>query len=97
MEVFAVYEKSYNACTLLHADLLPLQYSHFCLTRECASLYLHCYYFENASVHAATFSSPKQNILHRYRNDINTVNQLQLNYFTKIHLLLYLQYWYRDL
>ena len=26
--------------------------------------------------------------LHRYRNEINTVNQLQLNYFTNIHLLI---------
>ena len=34
-----VYEKSYNACTLLHADLLPLQYSNFRLEREWASLY----------------------------------------------------------
>ena len=27
-------------------------------------------------------------ILHSYRNEINTVNQLQLNYFTNIHLLI---------
>ena len=26
--------------------------------------------------------------LHRYRNEMNTVNQLQLNYFTNIHLLI---------
>jgi len=30
----------------------------------------------------------KQTIVHRYRNEINTVNQLQLNYFTNIHLLI---------
>ena len=34
------------------------------------------------------FSSPKQTILHRYRNETNTVNQLQLNYSTNIHLTL---------
>ena len=32
------------------------------------------------------FSSPKQTILHRYRNEINTAKQL--NYFTNIHLLI---------
>ena len=37
------------------------------------------------NVHADAFSSPKRIILHRYRNEINTVNQLQLNYFTNIH------------
>jgi len=30
--------------------------------------------------------SPKQTILQRYRNEINTVNKLKLNYFTNIHL-----------
>ena len=34
------------------------------------------------------FSSPKQTILHRYQNETNTVNQLQLNYSTNIHLTL---------
>ena len=63
---------------------LPLQYSNFCLSREWASLYSHCYQFQNVNVHAEAFSSPKQTILHRQRN---TVNQLQLNYFTNIHLL----------
>jgi len=32
------------------------------------------------------FSSPKQNILHRYLNEINTVNQP--NYSTNVHLLI---------
>ena len=41
----SVYEKSYNACTYLHADLLPLQYSNVCLSREWASLYLDRFYF----------------------------------------------------
>jgi len=40
-----VNEKSYNGCTYLHADLLPLQYSNFCLTREYASLYSGRFYF----------------------------------------------------
>ena len=35
-------------------------------------------------VHADSFSSPKPK---RYLNEINTVNQLQLNYSTNIHLL----------
>ena len=30
----------------------------------------------------------KTNNLHTYRNEINTVNQLKLNYFTNIHLLM---------
>ena len=34
------------------------------------------------------FSSPKQTILHSYRNEINTVNQLQLNYSTNVNLLI---------
>ena len=34
------------------------------------------------------FSSPNKTILHRYLNEINTVNQLQLNYSTNIHLLI---------
>ena len=59
-----VYEKSYNACTQLHANLLPLQYSNFCLSRQWASLYSQCYYFQNANVKAEAFSSPKQTILH---------------------------------
>ena len=46
------------------------------------------FYFENANVHANAVSSPKQIILHRYRNEINTENKLQLNYSTKIHLLI---------
>ena len=76
-----VYENSYNF-------LLLLQYSNFCLSREWASLYSGRFYFYNANVHAKAFSSPKQTISHRYRNEINTVNQLQLNYFTNIHLLI---------
>ena len=72
----------------IHADLLPLQYSNVCLSRQWASLYSDCFYFQNANVHADAFSSPKQTILHRYRNEINTVNQLQLNYSTNIHLLI---------
>ena len=34
------------------------------------------------------FRHQKQTILHKYRNKINTVNQLQLNYSTNIHLLI---------
>ena len=34
------------------------------------------------------FSSPKQTILHNYRNEINTVNQLQLNQSTNVNLLI---------
>ena len=34
------------------------------------------------------FTPPKPTVLHRYRNEINTVNQLQLNYSTNIHLLI---------
>ena len=83
-----VYEKSYNACTQLHTDLLPLQYRNVCLSRDCASLYSDCYYFKNANVHAEAFSSTKQTILQRYWNGINTVNQLKLNYLTNIHLLI---------
>ena len=30
----------------------------------------------------------KKTILHRYRNEINKVNQLQLDYSTNIHLLI---------
>ena len=63
-------------------------YSNFCLSRQWASLYSDRFYFKNAIVHADAFSSPKQNILHRYRNEINPVNQLQLNYSTNIHLLI---------
>jgi len=33
---------------------------------------------------------PNKTILHMYWNEINTVNQLQLNYFTNVQ-------WYRDL
>jgi len=33
-------------------------------------------HFKNANVHADVFSSPKQTILHSYRNEINAVNQL---------------------
>ena len=55
---------------------------------ESASLYSDCFYLQNANVHADAFSSPKQTILHKYRNEINTVNQLQLNYSTNIHLLI---------
>ena len=55
---------------------------------ESASLYLDCFYFKNTNVHADAFSSPKQTILHTYRHEINTVNQLQLNYSTNIHLLI---------
>ena len=64
-------------------------YSNFCLSRQGASLYLDHFYFQNANVHADAFSSPKQTILHRYRNEINcTVNQLQLNYSTNVNLLI---------
>ena len=80
-----VDEKSYNTCTLLHADLLPLQYSIFFLSREWASLYSDRFYLKNTTVHADASSSPKQTILHWYRNEKNTVNQLQLNYSTNIH------------
>ena len=31
---------------------------------------------------------PNKTILHRYWNEINTVNQLQLNYFTNIHIFI---------
>ena len=55
---------------------------------ESASLYSDFFYFENANVHADAVSSPKQTILHTYRNEINTVSQLQLNYSTNIHLLI---------
>ena len=38
---------------------------------------------------AGALSSPKQTILHRYRNEINcTVNQLQLNYSPNVNLLI---------
>ena len=77
-----VYEKSY------YYTQIYLQYSNFCLSSELASLYLHCYYFQNDNVHAEVFLSPKQTILHKNQNEINTVNQLQLNYFTNIHLLI---------
>jgi len=42
-----VNEKSYNTCTKLdlHADLLHLQYSNVCLSRQWASLYLDRFYF----------------------------------------------------
>jgi len=40
------------------------------------------------------FSSTKQTILHRYRNELNIVNQVQLNYFTIIHLLILRLYKY---
>jgi len=40
------------------------------------------------NVHAKAFSSPKETILHLYRNEIITVNQLQLNYLTNMHLLI---------
>ena len=79
-----VYEKSYSACTQLHADLFPFQYSNVCLPRQQASLYLDRFYFQNAYVHA--FSSPKLIVLLRYLKEINTVNQLQLNYSTNIHI-----------
>ena len=39
-------------------------------------------------VHADAFSSPKQTILHRHWNEIYTVNKLQLNYSTYVHLLI---------
>jgi len=47
-------------------------------------------YFPYSTVTISTFSSPKQTILseHRYRNEINTVNQLKLNYSTNVHLLI---------
>ena len=38
-------------------------------------------------MYADAFSSPKQTILHRYQNEINTVNQLQLN-SNNVHLLI---------
>ena len=75
-----------QAMSLNFADLLPIQYSNFCLSMEFANLYSDCCYFQNASADA--FSSTKQTILHTYRNEINTVNQLQLNYSTNIHLLI---------
>ena len=34
------------------------------------------------------FRQQKQTILHSYRNEINTVNQLQLNYSTNVNLLI---------
>ena len=40
---------------------------------------------ESASLYSDAFSSPKQTILHTYRNEIN---QLQLNYSTNIHQLI---------
>ena len=46
-------------------------YSNFCLSRECACT---CNVPIEPNVHA--FSSPKQTIKHRYRNEISTVNQL---------------------
>ena len=54
------------------------------MSRESASLFL----FLDTNIHASAFSSPKQTILHRHRNEINTVNQLQLNYSTNVHLLI---------
>ena len=44
--------------------------------------------FRTLNVHADAFSSPKQIILHTYRDEINTVNKLQLNYSTNVHLLI---------
>ena len=82
-----VYENSYKH-VYLHADLLPLQCSNVCLARQQASLYSDRFYFQNVNVHADAFSSPKQTILHRYRNEINTVNQVQLNQSTNVHLLI---------
>ena len=52
------------------------------------SLYSDRFYFKNANVHAGALSSPKQTILHMYRNETNTVNQLQLNYSTNVNLLI---------
>ena len=90
LQKFLMFMKNITpACTLLHADLLPLQCSNVCLSRQQASLYLDRFYCQNAYVHAYNaFSSPKLIILHRYLNEINTVNQLQLNYSTNIHLLI---------
>ena len=42
--------------------------------------------FLNASVHADALSSPIQT--RRYQNETNTVNHLQLDYSTNIHLLI---------
>ena len=82
-----VYEKSYNTCTQLHAYILPLQYSNVCLSREWASLYLDRFHYRTLTyMYAEAFSSPKQTILHKYRNEINIVNQLQLNDSTNVHL-----------
>jgi len=54
------------------------------LSRQWASLYSDRFYFENANAHADAFLSPKQTISHRYRNEKNTVNQLQLNKSTNV-------------
>ena len=44
-------------------------------------------FFEHSgNLHADAFSSPKQTILQR--KEINTENQLQLNYYINIHLLI---------
>ena len=86
LQKFLMFMK--NLTTRVHADLLPLQYSNVCLSRQQASLYLDRFYFQNTYVHADAFSSPKLILLHRYLNEIDTVNELQLNSSTNINLLI---------
>ena len=77
-----VYEKSYYT---------QIYFPYSTVTSACHGSGLACtcnVTFWNANVHAEAFSSLKQTVLHRYRNEIITVYQLQLNYFTNIHLLI---------
>ena len=68
-----------------------LQYSNFCLSRESASLYSDRFYFKNANVLADAFSSQKQTILHRYRNEIYYSKSIATKLFYQ-HISLILQF-----
>ena len=49
------------------------------VTSACRGSRLACIRTVSIFMHADAFSSPKQTILYSYRNETNTVNQLQLN------------------
>jgi len=85
-----VFEKSYNTCV---PNYMHIYFPYNTVTSACQGSGLAC--TQTVSIfrtltymYADAFSSPKQTILHRYRNETNTVNQLQLNYSTNIHLLI---------
>ena len=62
------------------SNYTQIYFTYSTVTSACQGSGLACtFYFYNANLHADAFPSPKQTILHRYRNEINTVNQLQLN------------------